>query len=112
MPHQHTPRRSPQSPAAVELQTDVNGFVVEAPDAAETTFAVSSRTLQRRSVLSFFPGNHAQLQREMVMVSLGHETKPREAMLYPRDRARVPVTIHLASPEASTIVWSITSRAS
>jgi hypothetical protein len=111
MPDQEDSRRSTHPSAAVEIQTDVNGFVVEAPDAAETTFAVSSRTLQQRSVLSFFPGDHAQIQREMVMVSLGHEPKPINAMLYPRDRARVPVTVRLASPEPSTIVWSITRRA-
>lgn len=75
------------------------------------TFAVSVRTLRQRSLLTFFPGDHAQLRKELVLASLGQETKPIEAMLYPRDRARVPVTIRLASPEASTIVWSITRRA-
>ena len=110
MPNHQDPRRSTRSPAALEIRTDVDGFVVEVLEAARTTFAVSPRTLQQRSMLSFFPGNHAQLHRQMVMVSLGHEAPLIEAMLYPRDRARVPVTIRLASPDPSTIVWSITRR--
>ena len=114
MPDQQTPRRStrPTVTVALEIRTDVSGFVLEAPEAAQMTFSVSARTLRQRSLLRFFPGDHAHLRRELLMASMGHETKPVEAMLYPRDRARVPVTIGLASPEPSTIVWSITRRAS
>jgi len=108
----YTPTSTQPHAVALEIQTDVNGFVVEAPDASQTTFAVSARTLQERGLLTFFPGDHTQLQRALLMASMGHEMKPIEAMLYPRDRARVPVTIRLVSSEPSTVVWSITSRTS
>jgi hypothetical protein len=97
--------------APLTVNTDEVGDVLAVSDEVSVILGVSPRTLRQQNLLMYFPADHAQLSVALLAVSTGPAAPaPIPATLYPKERARIAVTIQLASPESSSIVWSIMRR--
>ena len=103
-------RRPETSDVSFRLETDGSGYVLAVDEGARAAFAISARGLLSRNLLGCFPADHHRLQRELAAALIGYASATINATLYPRERARLPVTIRLDAEHPSRVVWWIRRR--
>ena len=104
------PTFEPLSQHPVEIHTDADGLVTAAPERAARVFAVSLRALHLHNLLAYFPADHERLRREVAFAANAQSTERIDTVLYPRERARVAVTIHFDYSPPADAVWVIARR--
>jgi hypothetical protein len=92
--------RTPLATDAIVV-TDPSGEILRIDDGASSLLNIGTahRSGGRRNVAHFFAAERAEILADVARVSMGETPPPRDAILRPKERHPVPVTLTM-TPEA------------